>query len=147
MAVLDDLQGLLKTKCFSYSCPFYLSPCCPWILTFYFNLVQLSSPTLSTVQIIQDLAQILKKIHSNNSASWIHTGLQYRNFTTVAKRIISITPFKEFQTLLPDDLFPSPEVDLYVHMAVSMFLLVNRVPVLNTKATHLPLSVSLLQFH
>lgn len=69
-------------------------------------------------------------------------------FTTGAKRNSSVTPFKEFQSLLLDDLYPSlGEVDLYLHMAASMFLLVNIVPVLNTETTHLALSVSLLQFH
>lgn len=66
---------------------------------------------------------------------------------TVTNRIISIVPFKEFQALLPD-LSPSPgEVDLHLHMAASVFLLVNTVPLLNTKITYLPLSVSLPQFH
>ena len=65
---------------------------------------------------------------------------------TVTKRTISIVPFKEFQALLPEDLSPCPgEVDLYIHMAASMFLLVNTVPLLNTKITYLPLSVSLPQ--
>lgn len=67
---------------------------------------------------------------------------------TVTKRIISIIPFKECQALLLEDLSPSPgEVDLYLHTAASVFLLVNAVPLLNTERTYLPLSVSLSQFH
>lgn len=97
-------------------------------------LLQFGSTLLSYASNCSDnlgLSTNTKPIYSSNSASWIYTGLQYRNFTTGAKRIISVTAFKEFQALLPADLTSSPgEVDLYLHMAASMFLLVNTVSVL-----------------
>lgn len=114
-------------------------------------LHQFSSTFLSYASNCSDnlgLSTNTEKNHPNNSANWIYTVLQYRNFTTEAKRIISTPPFNEFQALRLDDLSPSPgEVDLYLHMPASMFLFVNIVPVLNIKTTHLPLNISLLQFH
>lgn len=63
-------------------------------------LLQFSSTLLSYASNCSDnlgLRKNTEKINSSNSAKWIYAGLQYRNFTTGAKRIISVTPFKEFQ--------------------------------------------------